>query len=227
MTGSTGAVGGRVARRLAGRGVRQRLIVRDPARAPQLPGSEIAVAASYADADGMRRALTGVPTLFFVSGREQQDRIREHGAGIDAAVVAGVERIVYLSHLAAAPDAVFTLARHHFATEEHIRRTDLPFTFLRSSAYLDAMPRYAGDGLIRGPAGEGRFAPIARDDIADVAVAVLTTDGHDGATYDMTGPELFTMAEVAERLGYAERASFSHGLKRWKGTSPSVYRARV
>ena len=67
--------------------------------------------------------------------------------------------------------------------------------------YLDFLPFMAGaEGVIRGPAGDGRVAPVARDDIADVAVAVLLGEGHERATYDVTGAELKTMAEWAAEL---------------------------
>ena len=98
-------------------------------------------------------------------------------------------RIVYLSFLNAAPDATFTLARDHWATEQHIRAAGVPFTFARMSLYLDFIPRMAGsDGVIAGPAGEGRVAVVARDDVADVVAALLASDGHDGRAYDVTGP---------------------------------------
>src|SRR5215218_11039059 len=96
ITGTTGAVGGRIASRLAGLGHRQRLIVRDGSRAPDLPGAEVAEA-SYEDPEAMRRALAGVRTLFMVSGSEAYDRVHQHIAAVDAAVAAGVEWIVYLS----------------------------------------------------------------------------------------------------------------------------------
>jgi uncharacterized protein YbjT (DUF2867 family) len=200
VTGSTGEVGGRVATRLAERGIAQRLIVRDPARAPHLPDAEVAQA-EYADGPAMRRALEGVDTLFMVSGSEAFDRVKQHTTAIDAAVEAGVRRIVYLSFLAAAPDATFTFARDHYHTEEHIRSTGLAFSFIRASLYLDFIPKMAwDDGTIRGPGGSGRVAWIARDDLADVAVAVLTGDGHDGKTYDVTGSEAITFRETAEQL---------------------------
>ncbi len=66
------------------------------------------------------------------------------------------------------------------------------------------MPLLCGaDGVIRGPAGDGRVAAVARDDIADVAVAVLTGEGHENQTYDLTGPEAFTLAEAAEEISRA------------------------
>jgi len=203
VTGSTGELGGRVARGLAATGVPQLLVVRDPSRAPELEGAEVRVASSYGDRDGMAAALDGAETLYFVSGEEARDRLDQHRAVVDAAAAAGVERIVYTSFVGAGPDSVFTLARHHHATEEAVRERGLRFTFLRSGMYLDFMPFFAGpQGVIRGPAGEGRFAPVARDDLADAAVAVLRSAGeHDGRTYELTGPELLTLAEVAARLG--------------------------
>ena len=84
VTGATGAVGGRVAEHLAAAGVSQRLVVRDPARAPALPGVEVAQA-SYAEPDALRRALTGTSTLFLVSASEAPDRRQQHLAAVQAA----------------------------------------------------------------------------------------------------------------------------------------------
>ena len=202
LTGSTGGLGGRVAARLAGLGLGQRLIVREPARAPVHEGVEIAAASSYGAAGEMREALSGIKTLYLVSAREAPERLGEHRIAVDSAKAAGVERIVYVSFLGAAPEATFTFARDHWATEEAIRASGLAFTFLRSSIYLDFLPSFAGaERTIRGPAGDGRLAPVARDDLADAAVAVLTADGaHDGKTYELTGPELLSLADVAARL---------------------------
>lgn len=200
ITGATGAVGGRIASRLAALGQGQRLVVRDAGRAPDLPNAEVAEA-SYEDTRALRQALTGARTFFMVSAGETADRARRHAAAVDAAVAAGVERIVYLSFLNAAPDATFTFARDHWRTEEHVRSTGLFHTFLRDGPYLDYVPALAdADGVIRGPAGDGRVGAVARDDIADVAVAVLQGEGHDGRTYDVTGPEAISLREAAEEL---------------------------
>src|SRR6266516_3941778 len=124
VTGSTGNVGGRVARLLSTADVPQRLVVRDPARAPALAGASV-VQASYQDGEAARRALDGVETLFMISGAEAPNRVDQHRTFIDAAVAAGVARIVYLSFYRAAPDCVFTLGRDHWATEQHILGTGL------------------------------------------------------------------------------------------------------
>jgi NAD(P)H dehydrogenase (quinone) len=205
VTGSTGELGGRVARRLAGLEHEQRLVVRDPARAPDLPGVHVRQTAGYHDGDSMREALEGAATLLLVPAAEAPDRVQQHLTAVDAARDAGVGRIVYLSFVNAAPDATFTLARHHWATEEHIRSAGVPFTFVRMSMYMDFIPLFAGeDDVIRGPAGDGRVGAILRDDVADVCVAVLTADGHEGATYTVTGPRAITLGEMAAELSRAQ-----------------------
>ncbi|MGW7050726.1 NmrA family NAD(P)-binding protein [Streptomyces sp. NPDC054887] len=206
VTGASGRIGGAVARRLAGAGVSQLLLGRDPARLPDLPGAVKAGPASYGDAAAMSAAVDGAGTLFLVSAHENPDRVRSHKSAVDAALAAGVERIVYVSLLGAAPDATFTFARDHWHTEQYIRSTGVRHTFLRDGFYQAAFPAMAGkDGVIRGPAGDGRVSAVAHDDIADAAAAVLLAeledlDSHDGATYELTGPQALSLAGIAREL---------------------------
>jgi NAD(P)H dehydrogenase (quinone) len=204
VTGATGEVGGRVARRLAERGLQQRLVVRDPSRAPELEGAELAQASNYEASDEMEAALRGAETLFLVSGEEARNRIDQHKVAVDAAKAAGVERIVYLSFYGASPDTAFTFGRHHFHTEEHIKASGLSYAFSRDNIYLDFVPFFAGvDGVIRGPGADGRFAPVARDDIADVVVELIANPDRDGRAYEVASDEAYTLGEAAERLGKA------------------------
>ena len=201
VTGSTGQVGGRVARGLAAAGVEQRLLVRDASRAPDLPGSTVHTA-PYADGDAARQALEGVELLFMVSGSESADRVEQHRTFVEAAAAAGVGHVVYTSFQGASPTATFTLARDHHVTEHLLRGTGASWTFLRDSLYADVLPLFVGDdGVLRGPAGDGRVAAVAQDDVAAAALAVLRDPtAHAGATYDLTGPEALTLAEVAETV---------------------------
>jgi uncharacterized protein YbjT (DUF2867 family) len=202
ITGATGAVGGRVARALAD-DMRTdfRLVVRDPARAPDYD-TDVRVC-EYADHAAGVQALTGVDTLFMVSAAEAVDRRNHHRTFIRAAADAGVGHIVYTSFAGAAPDATFTLGRDHWDAEQAIRETGMTFTFLRDNFYSDLLPYFADrEGVIRGPAGDGRVAAVARADVADVAVAVLRAPAdHANATYQLTGPEALTLTEVAARAG--------------------------
>jgi NAD(P)H dehydrogenase (quinone) len=203
VTGATGQLGSRIARLLADSGVRQRLLVRDPARAPSLRGAEVAQA-SYGEKHALLDAFDGVHTLLMVSASESADRVSLHKATIDAAVAAGVRRIVYTSFVGASPGATFTFARDHWHTEEYLRASGIDFTFLRDNIYLDFVPGFVGeDGVIRGPAGDGRVAAVFRDDVARVAARVLTSDVHSGMTYDLTGPSAFTLAEAAALMSEA------------------------
>ena len=203
VTGATGGVGGRVARALASQGQALRLVVRDPSRAPDL-GAEVAEA-QYRDGAAMRAALEGAETVYLVSGSESADRVHEHFSAVDAAAAAGVGRSVYVSFMGAAPDCVFTFARDHAATEERIRSTGLAHVFLRSCMYAEYVPLFASaEGVIQGPAGDGRAAFVSRDDVADVAAAVLAAPAqHDGRTYDVTGPEALNLDEAAAILSEA------------------------
>jgi len=208
VTGATGALGRRVVDRLAATGdVQLRLVVRDAERAPQVPGAEVVVnQGGYSDPAGLQAALTGADTVYLVSAAEHENRLQQHFDAVDAAVAAGVQRIVYTSFLGASPDAVFTLVRQHAATEERIRQSGVRATFLRHSMYADFVPFFAsvenGRAVIAAPAGDGRTSFVSRDDLADVATAVLLRQDTDldGQALEVTGPEALTMAAAADVL---------------------------
>jgi uncharacterized protein YbjT (DUF2867 family) len=216
VTGATGEVGRRVVARLAEADVPHRSIVRDASRA----AGDFRVASDYGARDEMAAAFAGADTVFLVPAAENAERVEQHKTAVDAALAAGVPRLVYLSFFGAAADATFTLARDHWATEEHIRATGLAWTFLRMNLYMDFIPNMVGsDGAIRGPAGDGRVSAILRDDVAAAAAAVLTSAGHDGRTHDLTGPSNFSLPEAAALMGarfedetdeqaYASRADY-------------------
>jgi uncharacterized protein YbjT (DUF2867 family) len=131
------------------------------------------------------------------------DRREQHRTFVRAAARAGVRHVVYTSFSGAAPDATFTLGRDHYDTETAIRESGMTWTFLRDNFYLDILPLFADEnGVIRGPADQGRVAAVARADIAEVAVEVLRDPAaHADATYTLTGPEALTLDEVAARAG--------------------------
>src|SRR5215217_6361551 len=220
----TGALGGRVARRLANAQRSARSIVLDPASGAGLPRMEV-VEASYQDAASMRRALAGVHTFFMIPVHEAPDRVRQHVTAVDAAIAAGVKRIVYSSFVGAAPDATFTFARYHWHTEEHIRDSGLEFTFLRGNVFMDVLPWIVGsDDFIRGPAGDGRLAAVACDDVTEVAVSVLLGGvDHSGVTYDVSGPERLTLHRVAQLFSRAAGRDITYHAE----TIEEAYEARA
>lgn len=200
VTGSTGNVGGRVARSLAEAGVPLRLPVRDASRAPRLDGAEVVEFVGYGDGAQVREVLRGADVVLMVSGAESEDRLQQHMTFVDAAAEAGVRHVVYTSFYGASPTCTFLLGRDHAATEARILANGLEATFLRDNLYADVLPHLAGvDGVLRGPAGTGRLSAVAVDDVAAVATAVLLEPGvHAGTAYELTGPEALTLAEVAD-----------------------------
>ncbi len=165
VTGASGHLGRLVARELSARGVRQRVVTRSPARTPLLDDAEVAIA-DYADVTAISDALDGVATLFLVSGHEARDRLDLHRGVVQAAARVGVRRVVYTSFMGAAPQASFTYARDHAHTERAIVDAGMALTALRDSLYADWAPLFVGeDGVIRGPAGNGTVAWVARADV--------------------------------------------------------------
>jgi len=138
VTGATGLVGRQVASNLAAHDRSIRLVVRNPQRVADGGRADVRQASGYGAFDEMHVALQGVHTLFLIPAAESADRVQQHRTAVDAALAAGVRRIVYLSFLGAAEDATFTLARDHWHTEQHIRAAGLPWTFLRMNLYMDS-----------------------------------------------------------------------------------------
>ncbi|MGV8896239.1 MAG: SDR family oxidoreductase [Rhodoglobus sp.] len=211
VTGSTGNLGGMVAQNLAAAGAAQRLLVRTPSKAPQLPGAVVS-AFSYTDREATIAALEGVETVFMVSAPEGEERLDQHRAFVDSLRDAGVRHVVYTSFIGASTDSTFTLGRDHAVTEQYIIDSGLLYTFIRDNFYLDFMKFLVGeDGVIRGPGGDGRISAVAREDIARVIAAVLhRPQDHVNTHYDMTGPAALSLTEIAEILSAHTGAAISY-----------------
>lgn len=206
VTGATGQVGGRVSARLSAKGMRHRVLARHPARVVASDLVEVAAFAGYDDEAGLRAAFAGADDLVLVSAHEHPDRVGLHRTVIEAAAAAGVQRVVYVSFLGAAPDATFTYARDHWHTEQLLRESGLAWVALRDSLYHAGWPLFVGgDDTLRGPADGGRVASVAHDDVADVVVAALRigVGSREGYVRDVTGPEPLTLTEIAEQLSAA------------------------
>ena len=178
-----------------------RLLVRDPERSPDID-CDVRVC-EYADEEAAVAALRGIDTLFMVSASEAEDRREQHRTFIRAAGQAGSGTSSTPRSPAPRRTPPFTLGRDHHDAEVAIRESGLTWTFLRDNFYLDILPLFGDEnGVIRGPADQGRVAAVARADIAEVAVEVLRDPAaHADATYTLTGPEALTLDEVAARAG--------------------------
>ena len=205
ITGSSGHIGGMVARHLSARGLPLILPLRNPAKAPDLPACE-ARPFAYGDFELARQALSGVDVLFMVSAAESPTREQEHLTLVRAAAAADVQHLVYLSFAGANASSTFTLARTHAATEAAIQQTAMRYTFLRDNFYSEMMATIANaDGIIAGPAGDGRVACVSQQDVAQAAANILAAiasgdDRHHNRSYTLTGSEALTFADIAAVL---------------------------
>ena len=198
VTGASGKVGRMIAEQLAADGVPQTLLVRDAARAPDLPGATVVVA-DFTDGDSVRAALRPGDRVFMVSVHEAVEaRIAAHQSFVDAAADVGVGLLAYLSIVNPSPTAAFHHGRSHSATEQMILASGLPYAFLRMNLFLDDLPLWFDpDGVCRGPGGDGRVALISRADTAAVSAGVLVGPGYQNETLDLTGEESHSLPELA------------------------------
>ena len=207
VTGVTGALGSRIAARLADRGVPQLLVARDPSRLPELPGAQHRGPAVYDDAEAMQQALTGADTLVLISSHPTGKRLEEHATAAEAGRAAGVRRVLYVSLIGAGPIATYRNARDHWLTEQYLAGSGMRHTIFRAGIYASTPAALADDELvIRGPGGDGRVAFATHDDIAEVIATVAADDAetaHDGQVLEVTGPESITLAECVEQIARA------------------------
>ncbi|MFI9010484.1 NAD(P)H-binding protein [Actinosynnema sp. NPDC053489] len=215
ITGATGHLGSLILRHALTRLPADRLAVsvRDPRKAEGL-GVEV----RPGDFDGpLAEAFAGVETLLMVSvDGPDEIRVRRHLAAVRAAADAGVRHIVYTS-VTDADTSPLLLARVHKATEDAIRATGIPFTFLRNGMYHENYLPH-GPGPIVSAAGDGRIASASRDDLALAAAVVLSTPGHENTAYELTGPRAWSFDELAalagtthERVAAADRVAALEG----------------
>jgi NAD(P)H dehydrogenase (quinone) len=158
-------------------------------------------AGDFEEPASLQAAFAGAEKVLLISIEPIGDRVRRHRAAIDAAVAAGARSIAYTS-MGNPSDSNPAIAAHeHRQTEEAVRASGVGWTFLRNSIYSDMLVMRAGGPLGSGKlvtnAGDGRTSYVARADCAAAAAAVLTSDGHDGKEYDITGPEALDTRDVA------------------------------
>jgi uncharacterized protein YbjT (DUF2867 family) len=207
VTGATGNAGSQVVRALLERNRDVRVFARDADRARGLfDGAAELAFGNFDDPVSVSRALDGVETVF-LSGADDPRRVGWETAAIDAAAAAGVACIVKLSSITAEPGAPVAFWDWHGRVEQHLRKSGVPAVILRSSFFMTNLFAAAGqvahEGRFFAPAAEARIAMIDPRDVGAAAAAVLTTPGHAGQTYVLTGPEAVTHAQVAAELSAA------------------------
>jgi uncharacterized protein YbjT (DUF2867 family) len=204
ITGATGNTGMPVVSRLAQMNVPFRAMVHTPAKINLVKkGMAEVVVGDFHDAESRERALEGIDRVYLLSP-PSPDQFEVQSAFVDSAKRKGVKHIVKLSALGTALDSPVGLMRTHAQIEEHIRKSGIAYTFLRPHFFMENLLMNVAtvrkDGAIYSPLGEARISAISVQDIGAVVASILTTEGHEGNVYTLTGPAAVTYAEIAATL---------------------------
>jgi NAD(P)H dehydrogenase (quinone) len=156
----------------------------------------------FDDPASLAEAFAGGDRMLLISTLAIGSRVKQHQSALEAAAAAGVTRVAYTSLTNPAPEhPTGDVADEHRATEELLHGGDLAWTVLRNAPYAELQVPLGAIAVTYGKlvtnAGEGRIAPISRGDCAAAAAAVLTNDGHEGQTYEITGPEALSQLDIA------------------------------
>ena len=207
VTGATGNVGNAVVANLISSGAKVRGLVRDEqkARSLKVSGAEV-VMGDLAHSETLDAAFRGVEKVFLLTPIGPNATIQASN-GIAAAKRAGGPHVVRLSAIKAAFDSPTRISRLHAETDTELRASGLPYTILKPHFFMQntmmAAQTVASDGAIYMPFKSGRVGMVDIRDIGEVAAKVLTSPGHEGETYSLTGPQSISFHDVATTLSEA------------------------
>ncbi|MFK3936991.1 SDR family oxidoreductase [Alkalihalobacillus sp. NPDC078783] len=206
ITGATGRLGSKIVQSVLTRISASELAVsvRNPEKATDLKELGVDVRqADFNDPASLEKAFTGIDHLLLISADgDNETRIKQHTQAVEAAKQAGVSFIAYTS-LADATNSQNLMAPPHVATEQAIKETGIPYSFLRNNWYLENETDSIKAATQGAPwitsAGSGKVGWALQQDYAEAAARVLTEEGHDFTTYELSGP-LYTQEELVGHL---------------------------
>ncbi|MCU1693519.1 MAG: hypothetical protein JWM64_2610 [Frankiales bacterium] len=229
VTGATGNVGGALVAQLSRAGVPARALVRSPSRADDLRGYDVDLAiGSYEDPASLGAALDGVDRVFLVSPGSPV--MADQELAVVAAVQAHAPEAHVVKLAAAGVDAPggtgVRFLQLHRQVVQGLADSGLASTVLAPGSFMQNLLGQAGSvqeqSVVRAAVGDGAVSHVDVRDVAAVAAHVLTSDGHEGATYTITGPEALTYAQVAETLSRVLGREV-----RFEDVEPAQYRASL
>ncbi|MEI6361833.1 MAG: SDR family oxidoreductase [Actinomycetes bacterium] len=200
VIGANGTIGSAVVPALLDRGESVRVLVRDRAKAQTAFGDRVEIIeGDLGDGAAVEAALSGADKVF-LNTPSLDGFVDLQRPLIDAAAAAGVSHLVRISVIGADAASPISYARGHAALDAHLASSALPWTILAPSGFFQNLLSSAEtikQGAIYGSAGDGAVGFIDTRDIAEVAAAILTSDGHEGQTHLLTGGRAITYAEIA------------------------------
>jgi NAD(P)H dehydrogenase (quinone) len=206
ISGASGSLGGKITARLLEQIAPEdlTLVTRTPEKLDAFKQRGITVLpGDYNNPEALERAYAGGDVLMMISSMAVTERIPEHRNAINSAKQAGIKHIVYTSTAGIHPQNPTLSASDHIVTEDDLRRCGMGYTIMRNACYAEVFPTVAAQPVLRSGEwvqveGNGKLAPISKNDIARAAVACLLDPArHDGAVYEITGPDLVSFRDIA------------------------------
>jgi uncharacterized protein YbjT (DUF2867 family) len=199
VVGATGTVGSRLVARLHAAGHPLRVLVRDLHKVARLPADIQRVQGDLDRPDTLPPALAGAHTAYLISTAGQVPVF------LAAAKAAGVRYLVRQSTLEAGAEPPYGPGVWHREAERAIEDSGLAWAHLRPTMMMsNTLGWWAQSIRTRGtvffPGGQGQVSPVHPDDVAAVAAVLLTDEGRAGQVYEVTGPELLTIADMVATL---------------------------
>jgi NAD(P)H dehydrogenase (quinone) len=219
VTGATGQLGQIVIEKLSEKIPINQIaaLVRDASKADHLIAKGVNVrVGDYQNGESLLAAFQGIDKLLLISSNDFNDRLGQHKNAIDAAVKAGVKHVFYtgvtMNNINSSP--LKPLLEEHYLTEAYIKASGLSYTFLQNSLYAEVIPMFLGENVIETgvffPAGEGKVAFALREDLGEATANILVSEGHENQTYNLTGSEVISFAEVAAILSELSEKAVSY-----------------
>lgn len=205
ISGATGMIGSLLTEALVARDVEFSVMLRPGDSGDRIAGKPgvTSTEGDFDDPESLRRALEGVDRAFLLTNSTERTEAQQI-AFVEAAQAQRVEDVVYLSQLAADQQSPDRFLRYHGAVEAALRNSTVGWTFVRPNLILQAYLPFAAviaQGTLPAPIGDAAVSVVDARDIAAIAAATLTEDGHVGKTYTVTGPAAVSHAEIATALG--------------------------
>ena len=206
VTGATGMIGSLLTQALLDRGVQMSVMLR-PHSGDRIAGTAgvTSILGDFDDPASLRKALEGVDRAFLLTNSSERVEAQQI-AFVEAAQAQRVGHVVYLSQFAADLRSPDRFLRYHGAVEAALTNSTVGWTFVRPNLILQAYLPFApviARGELQAPIGDAAVSVVDARDIAAVAAAALTEDGHVGKAYTITGPAAVTHAEIAAEFGTA------------------------